>query len=62
MAIDLAPQLTPAPFTDRWAARLIRVGDWRAALGDRAGAESVYRRALRLVPDHGPAMERLGGN
>ncbi len=60
MAVDLTPQLTPAPFTDRWAARMLTLGDWHAALGDQAGAVAVYQRLLTLVPDNAGAAERLG--
>jgi tetratricopeptide (TPR) repeat protein len=59
MAIELVPQLTPAPFTDRWAGRLVRLGDWSAALGEAAGAEAAYQRVLGLVPDNAAAAERL---
>ncbi len=58
-AVDLAPQLTPAPFTDKWATRMLTLGDWYAAMGDRAGAEAVYQRLLTLVPDNAGAAERL---
>lgn len=60
MAVEFVPQLTPAPFIDKWAARLVQAGDWYAALGDRAKAEAVYQRVLGLVPDNAAAAERLG--
>lgn len=60
MAMDLVPQLTRAPFTDAWAERLVTIGDWYIAAGDKAKAEAVYLRVLGLVPDNAVALERLG--
>jgi tetratricopeptide (TPR) repeat protein len=60
MAVDLIPQLTLAPLTDKWAARYVTLGDWYAALGDDAAAVAVYQRVLMLVPDNVEAAERLG--
>jgi len=59
MAVDLAPQLTPAPFTDLWARRMLQVGDWNKLMGDEARASSIYRDLLALVPDQAEAKSRL---
>jgi hypothetical protein len=59
MAIDLVPQMMRAPFTDRWAARMVQVGDWRKMVGDEAQASSIYRDLLALVPDQAEAKSRL---
>ncbi len=59
MAMDLAPQLTLIHFTDRWATRLVLLGDWHAALGDAARATAVYRDVLTYVPDNIEAQARL---
>jgi O-antigen ligase/Tfp pilus assembly protein PilF len=59
LAADLVPQLTLAPFTDRWAARLLAVGDWQAKSGDGAGAAETFRQLLELVPDDADASDRL---
>ncbi len=59
MAMDLVPQLALAPFTDKWAERLVLVGDWYAAAGNSEKAAGVYRRVLTLVSDNTAAAERL---
>lgn len=59
MAMDLAPQLTLIRFTDRWATRLVLLGDWYAALGDAARARALYRETLTYVPDNAEAQTRL---
>lgn len=59
LAVDLVPQLTPAPFTDKWAARWLTLGDWQAKAGDPAGAKATYQRLLKLVPDNAAAAARL---
>lgn len=59
LAVDLVPQLTPAPLTDPWANRWVRLGDWYAEAGDPAAALAVYQRVLTVVPDNWLATERL---
>jgi tetratricopeptide (TPR) repeat protein len=59
MALDMVPQLTVIRLTDPWAARMVTLGDWRAALGDDAGADAVYREVLEHVPDNADAQMRL---
>jgi tetratricopeptide (TPR) repeat protein len=60
MAMDLVPQLEPLPLTDRWAARLVLVGDWYAALGEAGKAQAIYQQVFTLVPDNAAAADRLG--
>jgi tetratricopeptide (TPR) repeat protein len=62
MPIELAPQLAPAPVTDRWAARMVTLGDWYTALGEADAAQAVYQQVLRAVPDNAAAAERLSAS
>jgi tetratricopeptide (TPR) repeat protein len=59
MAVDLAPQLTRAPLTDRWAQRMLQVGGWYEAVGDETKAQQVYADLLRLAPGNVEAQDRL---
>jgi tetratricopeptide (TPR) repeat protein len=59
MALDMVPQLTVIRVTDPWAARLVTLGDWYAALGDAARAAAIYREVLTYVPDNAEAQARL---
>jgi tetratricopeptide (TPR) repeat protein len=59
MALDLAPQLTPLPLPDVWAVRMVRLGDWYAASGDKARSIEIYQEVLRDVPDNVGALNRL---
>lgn len=59
MALDMVPQLTVIRVTDPWAARLVRLGDWYAALGDAARAAAIYHEVLTYVPDNAEAQARL---
>ena len=59
LPFDLVPQFQLIVFTDRWAARMIRLGDWYAALGQADQAASVYQAVLQEVPDNAAAQARL---
>jgi len=59
MALDMVPQLTVIRLTDPWAARMVTLGDWHAALGDAARAAAIYREVLSYVPDSAEAQARL---
>jgi cytochrome c-type biogenesis protein CcmH/NrfG len=37
----------------------VQLGDWRIALGDRAGALDAYRQALEWQPDKAAILERV---
>ncbi len=61
MALDLVPQLMQVPVPDRWAERMVRLGDWYTAAGQATQAAGAYRAVLHYVPDNTTAQQRLAG-